>query len=92
MVHITPLAGNGTDFAELPTAETLSDFDPADRKLIAVALAYQRDFRQNATILQAVDRKWNAFREAFQQEAVHIDSLCLPEHDAEKEKKCQELP
>ena len=81
-VPITPLAGNGTDFDEFPAAEALSDFDPADRKFIAVAIAYRRDFAQNATILQALDRKWEEFQEAFQQEEVHIEFLCPLEHDA----------
>ncbi len=82
MVQITPLAGNGTDFDEFPAAEALSDFDPADRKFIAVAIAYRCKFAQNATILQALDRKWEEFQEAFQQEEVHIEFLCPLEHDA----------
>ena len=81
-VPITPCAGNGTDFREFPAAEALSDFDPADRKFIAVAIAYRRESAQHATILQALDRKWEEFQEAFQQEEVHIEFLCPLEHDA----------
>ena len=76
MVHITPSDGSDTDFAEFPTTEALSDFDVADRKFIAVAIAYERDYNQKATILQALDRKWEPFRDTFEQEGVQIDFLC----------------
>ena len=73
MVRINPLDGSETDFEEFPTTEALSDFDVADRKFIAVAIAYGK---QKATILQALDRKWEPFRKAFEQEGVQIDFLC----------------
>ncbi len=82
MVTITPLGGSDTDFEEFPTTEALSDFDVADRKFIAAAIAYERDFLQKATILQALDRKWEPFREAFEQEGVQIDFLCPLENEA----------
>lgn len=66
MVRINPLDGNETDFEEFPTTEALNDFDVADRKFIAVAIAYERDRNKKATILQALDRKWEPFREAFE--------------------------
>ena len=81
MVHITPLDGSDTDFAEFPTAEALNDFDVADRKFIAVAIAYERAHNEKATILQALDRKWEPFRNAFEQEGVQIDFLCPPENE-----------
>ena len=82
IVRINPLDGSDTNFAEFPTTEVLSDFDVADRKFIAVAIAYERDYEQKATILQALDRKWEAFRHAFEQEGVHIDFLCPSENEA----------
>ena len=81
MVGINPLAGSETDFEEFPTTEALSDFDVADRKFIAVAIAYERDENKKATILQALDRKWEPFREVFEQEGVQIDFLCLSENE-----------
>lgn len=70
MVPITPLGGSETDFAV------------ADRKFIAVAIAYERDYNQKATILQALDRKWEAFQDALEQAGVQIDFLCPPENEA----------
>lgn len=82
MVRITPLDGSETDFDEFPTTEALSDFDVADRKFIAVAIAYERDHGKKATILQALDRKWGPFREAFEREGALIDFLCPFENEA----------
>ncbi len=82
MVRINPLDGSETDFEEFPTTEALSDFDVADRKFIAVAIVYERDENKKATILQALDRKWEPFREAFEQKGVQIDFLCPSENEA----------
>ena len=76
LVRINPLDGSETDFDEFPTTEALSDFDVADRKFIAVAIAYEQDYNQKAIILQALDRKWEPFRDAFEQEGIEIDFLC----------------
>lgn len=81
-VRINPLPGSETNFDEFPTTEALSDFDVVDRKFIAVAIAYERDYDKKATILQALDRKWEPFREAFEQEGVQIDFLCPSENEA----------
>ncbi|MXV76123.1 hypothetical protein F4Z99_17850 [Candidatus Poribacteria bacterium] len=81
MVHINPLDGSKADFEEFPTTEALNDFDVADRKFIAVAIAYERDENKKATILQALDRKWEPFREIFEQEDVQIDFLCPSENE-----------
>ena len=82
MVRITSLDGSETDFDEFPTTQALSDFDVADRKFIAVAIAYERDDNKKATILQALDRKWGPFRGAFEREGVQIDFLCPLENEA----------
>ena len=76
MVRITPLAGNGTDFAEFPTDAALSKFDPDDRKFIAVACAYQQISGQSATILLAIDRGWLEFVGVLAAHEVAIDFLC----------------
>lgn len=82
MVRINPLDGSETDFEEFPITEALSDFDVADRKFIAVAIAYERDHEKKATILQALDRKWEPFRKAFEQEGVQVEFLCSSENEA----------
>ena len=74
-VIITP-SRNGTNFEEFPADPALSDFDTDDRKFIAVAVAYKRDAHQNAVILQAVDSKWYAFRDALEQNGLKIEFVC----------------
>lgn len=81
MVRITPISGSDTDFKEFPTIKALSTFDVADRKFIAVAIAYERDYHQKATILQALDRKWEPFRNAFKQVGGQINFLCPSENE-----------
>ncbi|MCY4403607.1 MAG: hypothetical protein OXD54_13615 [Candidatus Poribacteria bacterium] len=75
-VPITPLAGNGTEFKEFPTDSALYGFDPDDRKFIAVALAYQAQFGQTATILLAIDSGWTNYIAALAAHGVSVDSIC----------------
>ncbi|RKU18713.1 hypothetical protein C6501_02395 [Candidatus Poribacteria bacterium] len=76
IVHITPLAGNGTDFQEFPTDSALCGFDPDDRKFIAVTLAHQQDTGETATILLAIDRGWLQFTNALASHGVTVDLIC----------------
>ena len=76
-VHITSLAGNGTDFEEFPNDDaSLKDFHKKDRKFVAVALAYQRDSGQEAPILKAEDSGWEDFKTALANHGVRVDSIC----------------
>lgn len=76
-VHITPLAGNGTDFEEFPNDDaSLKDFHKKDRKFVAVALVYQRDSGQESPILKAEDSGWEEFRSALAAHGVQVDSIC----------------
>ncbi len=76
-VHVTPLEGNGTDFEEFPNDDaSLKDFHKKDRKFVAVALVYQRDFGQEAPILKAEDKGWEEFRDALATHGVRVDSIC----------------
>jgi hypothetical protein len=76
-VHITPLAGNGTDFEEFPNDdEALKDFHKKDRKFVAVTLAYQHDSGQEAPILKAEDSGWEKFTDALAAHGVQVDSIC----------------
>ena len=75
--QITPLADNGTDFAEFPNEDAaLATFHKKDRKFIAVARAYQQTSGQAATILLAIDRGWLDFVGALAAHGVAIDFLC----------------
>ena len=71
-VSITPIDGSDYEFNEFPTDTELTNFDPADRKFIAVALAHP----DNPTILQAVDSKWWNYRDILIQNGVVIDFIC----------------
>ena len=76
MVSITPLAGNGTDFEEFPDDPALSDFDPDDRKFIAVAVAYEIVYQQKAILLQASDSQWYGFREELVRNGLEVEFIC----------------
>ena len=77
MVHITPLAGSSTDFAEFPNDdEALIGFHKKDRKFIAVALAHQRDVGETPTILLAIDKGWLPFTDPLAAHGVCVDSIC----------------
>ncbi len=77
MVHITPLAGNGTDFDEFPNADgALTGFHKNDRKFIAVALAHQRDAGGTPTVLLAIDRGWLEFMNALVSHGINVDLIC----------------
>ena len=74
-VPITPSDGNGEDYVEFSHNPALVDFDPADRKFVAVAVASA----EPAPILQAVDRPWWHAREPLSEAGVAITFLCQEE-------------
>jgi len=71
LVTITPV-DTENDFREFPSDPALSDFDPSDRKFIAVALAHP----QKPPVLQAVDSKWWGFRDVLQRNGVAVEFIC----------------
>lgn len=79
IVHITPMAGNGTDFDEFPTDNALQGFDPDDRKFIAVALAHQRGTGETPNILLAIDRGWLEYMSALANHGITVDLICEEE-------------
>ena len=74
-VSITPTQDR-RGFEEFPNDPALSNFDPDDRKFIAVAVAYENVHQQKAPILQAVDSQWYRFRETFIQNGLIIEFIC----------------
>ena len=54
------------------TIRSLNDFDPDDRKFIAVAVAHL----EQPPILQAVDSQWWDFRDAFRRNGVTVKFIC----------------
>ena len=72
LVSVTPIDGLETNFQEFPTDLALADFDPDDRKFIAVALAHP----EKPPILQAVDNQWWHYRDALHQNGVTVEFIC----------------
>ena len=76
-VRITPLAGNSTEFEEFPNNDAaLKDFHKKDKKFVAVAIVYQRDFEDEAPILKAEDRGWDEFKTALAAYRVYVHAIC----------------
>lgn len=72
LVSIMPIDDSETDFQEFPTDPALADFDPDDRKFIAVALAHA----EKPPILQAVDSAWWTYRDTLRQNGVTVEFIC----------------
>ncbi len=72
LVMITPIDNLENEFREFPTDPALNDFDPSDRKFIAVARAHS----ENPPILQAVDSKWWGFKDALHRNGVTVEFIC----------------
>lgn len=71
-VSITPTGAGVDDFAEFPRDPMLSNFDPSDRKYVAVALAS----RKSPVVLNAVDPDWWQYKDALTKNDVHLQFLC----------------
>lgn len=76
IVHISSLTGNGTEFNEFPDDPELTDFDPDDRKFIAVAIAYYTQYQETPSILLAIDRGWLHFIHTLKNQGVQIELIC----------------
>lgn len=75
--------GKGS-YKEFPTHGGLVDFDPSDRKFIAVANAHI----EKPPILQATDSKWWGWKEALAESGVRVEFLCPHYVKSKYEKKC----
>lgn len=71
-VKITPLVDMPTNFLEFPDDDRLRNFDPSDRKFVAVAQAHP----EKPPILEAVDSKWWQFKEILREKGVQVEFLC----------------
>jgi len=72
LIKITPKNSSETDFEEFPSDTALENFDPTDRKFVAVALAHP----DGPPILQAVDTQWWEMKEPLCEAGITIDFLC----------------
>lgn len=69
-VALTERAEN--DYAEFPDPALAAEFDPSDRKFVAVAHVHPK----KPPVLQATDSKWLRWRDRLQQHGVHVVFLC----------------
>jgi len=74
-VPLTSKPGDENDFVELPAPPAEVQYDPSDRKFLAVAVAHP----DHPPILQTLDSKWWGWREALAAVGVHIHFLCPSE-------------
>ncbi|MDW8362226.1 MAG: hypothetical protein RMK74_07485 [Myxococcales bacterium] len=79
-VDITPLGDD--EFAELPSPEDGTVYDPSDRKFLAVAAAHPG----KPPVLQALDSKWWGWQSSLAKLGIQIEFLC----PAEIERKYKE--
>lgn len=75
-VGLTPVGPDETDFAEFPDHAGLADFDPSDKKFVAVANAAD----SGPPIKVAADRGWARHAEVLSACGIVVDFLC-PEAD-----------
>lgn len=72
LVNITPKDSSETDFEEFPCDPALENFDPTDKKFVAVAVAHPG----RPPILEAVDVEWWQMRQTLSAAGVSVDFLC----------------
>jgi len=71
-VPITPKAEDNRDYEELPEPTDGTEYDPSDKKFLAVAVAHPR----RPQILQSFDSKWWGWRAALEAAGVSVHFLC----------------
>ena len=67
-----PNSADGNDFAEFPTDPALINFDRADRKFVAIALAHP----EKPPILNATDTDWWHHLSILEKRGVQVKFLC----------------
>ena len=70
LVPITEVSEN--NFSEFPKDAELKDFDPSDRKFVAVALAHL----EKPPILNAVDSDWKNFEDRLAVYGIKVEFIC----------------
>jgi hypothetical protein len=78
-ITITPSDPNDENqFAEFPNDPALTNFDPSDRKFVAVALAHGQQYSEEIIppILNAVDSDWVDYETILNGYGVVIEFLC----------------
>lgn len=73
------ISKSGDSYHEFPDHDGLKDFDPSDRKFIAVSNAHP----EKPAILEATDSKWWGWKEALREVGIQVRFLC-PEYAEKK--------
>ena len=74
---------NGGSYDEFPYHIGLRNFDPSDRKFVAVANAHS----EKPPIVQATDSKWLGWEKALAKVGIAVDFLCRDYAEAKYAKK-----
>ena len=83
-IALTPSQKNG--YEEFPVDIRLADFDPPDRKFVAVAAAHPN----RPPILQAADSKWLGWNPALEDNGITVDFLCPKDLERFRQNKAKE--
>lgn len=75
VVEITPDSENNDSFTEFPNQDGLENFDPSDKKFVAVSVASGK----SAPIYNATDSDWEISKLALEKNDIFILQLC-PQH------------
>lgn len=82
-VWITTATHATRGYEEFPAHDGLKEFDPADRKFVAVANAHPA----KPPIVQATDSKWVGWRKALAECGIQVEFVCRDEIEEKYEKK-----
>ena len=63
---------NGDSYDEFPEHEELKNFDPSDRKFVALANVHPK----KPSILEATDSKWWHWKDALKEKGIDLRFLC----------------
>ena len=72
-IHLRKVNG---EYADWPQDQTLTGFDPSDKKWVALALAFRQQTGQDAPVAYAIERGWDKYGEALNQHGVVLEHLC----------------
>lgn len=82
VLRIPLIRNENGEYLMWPQDKKLADFDPADRKWVALARAFRQETGQSAPIVYAIERGWDKFRVALTRHGVELDHLCAADHHA----------
>lgn len=72
------------DYAEFPASQKLKGFDRSDRKFVALAVAHPH----HPKIYNGADTDWWDYRDALEENGIHIVFLCEDYMKTKSKRKC----